>query len=374
MSKNHEYFDFPILDIAVRLGIKITGNSGDECTAKCPLCGDKADSHRGHLYLNVRTNQYYCHLCGNGGSSLKLYASCRGLEYKEAYKELMNDLYIKPVNYSSKVTTVNTNQETTAPLEERDKVYNAMLDMLVLEKQHIQNLKKRGLELKDIAELKYRSVPTDEKRVMEICSKLSKQYNLKDITGFYTDGGKWVFNCPSGIFIPVRDVDGRIKGLQVRVDEPGDKGKYRWFSSNGKENGTKAKSWAHITKNRSGTVVITEGPLKADIAAKLSGAAFIGLPGVNAVKELETALQKLKLPKNSVIYIAYDMDKKKNVQVLNAEKKVAEIVAKMGLKSEILEWDYRQGKGIDDYLMGISTNERQGLFVKRRQQQTSAVY
>lgn len=363
MLKNPEYIEFSILDVATRLGLKITGVYGDEYTAKCPLCGDKPDSHRGHLYLNVKTNQYYCHLCGNGGGSLKLYASCRGLDYKEAYKELINDLYIEQLNCNRKITTVR-NEEYIAPLEERDRVYNALLDILTLEKEHIQNLKKRGLELKDIAELKYRSVPTNKEKIMEICDKLSRQYKLKGIPGFYTNNGKWTFDCPSGIFIPVRDINGKIKGMQIRIDEPGDKGKYRWFSSNGRENGVKARSWAHITKNRGAEIVITEGPLKADVAAKLSGATFIGLPGVNAVKELETTLQELKLPKNSVVYIAYDMDKKKNIQVLNAEKKVVEKIEEIGLVSKVIEWDYEKGKGIDDYLLQIEPSKRKEFLVK----------
>lgn len=364
------YLDFNILDVANALGITITGRCGDEYTARCPLCGDKPSSRRGHLYLNVKTNQFYCHLCANGGSALKLYALCRGITNKEAYKELIGD-YIYNQSGRIKVTTVKiqTKEEYIAPLEQRDKVYNMLLNMLTLERPHIQNLKKRGLDFKEMAEAKYRTVPYDKEKIKQICSKIAEKYELEGVPGFYTENGEWVFNAPAGMFVPVRDVDGKIKGMQVRVDNPGEKGKYRWFSSNGRENGTKAQSWTHVRIIKgSKNVVITEGPLKADVAAKLSNMTFVGVPGVNSLKELPETLKQLALPRNAVIYVAYDMDKKNNPQVLEAQKKVTSIIRNLGYRYKILEWDCSQ-KGIDDYLLAISPEQRQKLFTAEQKQQ-----
>src|SRR5690606_7207282 len=77
-----------------------------------------------------------------------------------------------------------------------------------------------------------------------------------------------------GLLIPVRDLDGSIQGLQIRlVYTQG--GKYRWLSSQECSSGTPAhcplvRSAGHANDPPSWPVVrITEGPLKADVATHL---------------------------------------------------------------------------------------------------------
>ena len=55
---------------------------------------------------------------------------------------------------------------------------------------------------------------------------------LAGVPGFYKSQGQWTLKIPGrGILIPVRDVQGQIQGLQVRLDNV-EKRKFRWLSSN----------------------------------------------------------------------------------------------------------------------------------------------
>ena len=99
----------------------------------------------------------------------------------------------------------------------------------------------------------------------------------------------------SGFLIPVRDKDGLIQGLKIRLDDGISGRKYRWFSSRGLPDGTRSYSWIHVTGNTgSHTAYLTEGPLKGDAASYLmDDALFVCLGGVNAVKGLSETLVSL---------------------------------------------------------------------------------
>src|SRR5699024_2971723 len=68
----------------------------------------------------------------------------------------------------------------------------------------------------------------------------------------------------NGFLIPVRDRDGLIQGLKIRLDEADQPNrKYRWLSSRGRSmsNGTRSYSWIHVTGDRTRKrAFLTEGP------------------------------------------------------------------------------------------------------------------
>ena len=105
----------------------------------------------------------------------------------------------------------------------------------------------------------------------------------------------------NGILIPVREIDGMIHDLQIRLDTPlknegSDKpgAKYIWFSSSSKPYGTGPGSPIQFLGDRNaGRVYITEGYLKSYIAHALSGKTFIALASANAAAGLEKLLQSL---------------------------------------------------------------------------------
>jgi len=109
-----------------------------------------------------------------------------------------------------------------------------------------------------------------------------------------------------GLLVPARCADGRIFGLSIRCDGPGDGGRYRWLSS--KHHGGPGPEMAvHVPRFDGGThtVRITEGLLKADVATTLSGTLTLGLPGVASWKLCLPVLEQIQ---PGTILLAFDAD------------------------------------------------------------------
>lgn len=81
----------------------------------------------------------------------------------------------------------------------------------------------RGLTEQQIDELGYKSTPP-----FYLCRKLAGQLlekgcTLQGVPGFYQKDGHWTvkfYTKTAGILIPVRGIDGLIRGLQIRLDVP----------------------------------------------------------------------------------------------------------------------------------------------------------
>ncbi|MBT9258138.1 MAG: DUF3854 domain-containing protein [Clostridiales bacterium] len=154
-------------------------------------------------------------------------------------------------------------------------------------------------------------------------------------------GGSWVLAAPTGLLIPQRDERGLIGGLQVRPREPGEKGKYRQVSSGG------FSARVHLSTFGEGSRLwITEGPLKADIAALYTGERFVGLPGVSNFRGLPEVVSTLK-PREVVL--AFDADYKHNPHVQYSLRRLSELLD--GLLLWWAVWEEEDGKGIDDVLV-----------------------
>jgi hypothetical protein len=342
-----------ILNVAVKLNLQVLRRTGTEWLARCPFCGDSQNPRHGHLYLNIRENKYYCVRCGEGGYAIGLYARMKGIDTKRAYRELLGMEDETP----SGMEVVKMKTCEIADIEIRHRTYSAFLDMLELEFQHMSDLKRRGLTVKQIKEKGYKSIPQGEK-CYNICKKLIEAgYTLEGVPGFYKKDGRWTCYDVPGYLIPVRDGRGRIQGLQVRLDEPGNGGKYRWFSSRDQENGTPAESWVHIARGQTKEVWLTEGPLKADIAAYLSGHTFVAIPGVTSIKYLVPALRDIKARR---VVLAVDMDILTNPQVKAALEKIEQELKRAGIKTARASWNPAAGKGIDDALLSGATIEVTG--------------
>jgi hypothetical protein len=350
--------DLDILDVTKRLGIRILRRaSSEEYIARCPFCGDSENPEHGHLYLNISKNVYYCVRCGEGGDVADLYAKLTNLSKEEAYKELINGSIPATRPYKENLLKVQYN--SVAPIGIRDKVYRAFLDKLILEPFHRRNLLKRGLSWEETAKNLYKSLPEKPEQRWEICKELIKEgYNLKGIPGFYQrekDGERyWDFVDYRGFLIPVKDVQGRIQGFQIRLDEEEKGRKYVWFSSRGKPNGTPAHAWQGVHGGPSKIVIVTEGPLKADVAHYLSHFTFVSVPGVTAIKGIEVVLKQLGAEK---IYIAFDMDVLTNPAVQKAKEKLEKKLVEAGFAVKTKTWDSRY-KGIDDYLLSLAREKQ----------------
>ena len=141
---------------------------------------------------------------------------------------------------------------------------------------------------------------------------------LAGVPGFYkTDSGEWSFiNEKRGILIPVREEHGSIQGLQIRRDNV-TRRKFRWVSSVGKNDGCGAEAWAHLAGPPRQTILLTEGPMKADVIHNLTGQTVVAVPGVSSLTHLERMLTYLREMGTTKIMTAFDMDFLSNPNVQN---------------------------------------------------------
>ena len=345
------YSKIPIVDAARRCGIVLDTRTlrRDEVEASCPFCGDHGPG-KYHLSLNTVTDQYRCNLCGVSGNSVSLYARVHNMSNKEAYLELAKNGKVYPMP-SQPVPQIQERKPRT--LEERHAVYSEMLSFLSLSGGHRENLLERGLSEERIEQNGYRSMPETPAQRRLLAKLVGSSYELLGIPGFYTRYGQWTLAGPNGFLIPVRDKDGLIQGLKIRLDEADQPNrKYRWLSSRGRSmsSGTRSYSWIHVTGDRTRKrAFLTEGPLKGDVASFLANdALFICTGGVNAIKGLREAIQALGVCE---IVEAMDMDQMTNPQVRGAILAMRREVQKIpGIRYSKYSWNPAY-KGVDDYFL-----------------------
>ena len=349
----------PILEAARRCGLAIDSRTirRTEVEASCPFCGDHGPGKH-HLSMNTDMDVFRCNLCAASGNSVTLYAKLKGVSTKEAYRDLTGTGGIYPpvsrsVSQYAPPYMERQPERQPAALPLRHAAYSDMLSCLTLYAGHRENLRKRGLDDGRIERNGYKSMPETWEERRRIAGLLSRRHNLTGIPGFYTRYGEWTIAGPPGILIPVRDRDGLIQGLKIRLDDETRSGrKYRWLSSRDRhfENGTRSYSWIHVTGNRSRErAFLTEGPLKGDVASFLAkDALFICTGGVNATRGLRETIEALGVKE---VVEAMDMDQTTNPLVSRAVLTMRrEIMTIPGLRYLKYEWN-PQYKGVDDYFL-----------------------
>ena len=345
-----QYDKIPIVETARRCGLVLDSRTlrRTEVEANCPFCGDRGVGKH-HLSLNTDTDQYRCNLCGAHGNSVSLYARLKGMSNKEAYLELVEETKVYPM---PQTPPPQTQERQPAALQQRHAAYSDMLDHLTLLDRHGENLLERGLSEERIRENGYKSMPETERGRRLIADLLrSCGHELSGLPGFRTYYGEWTLSGPNGFLIPVRNKDGLIQGLKIRLDDAdAPNRKYRWLSSRGLPNGTRSYSWVHVTGDRSRKCVfLTEGPLKGDVASFLAGDdLFICIGGVNALHGLTDTIRELGVRE---VVEAMDMDQMTNPNVRKAVLTMRKEVQKIpGIRYSKYTWNPAY-KGVDDYLL-----------------------
>lgn len=230
-----------------------------------------------------------------------------------------------------------------ASIEHRDRIYNALLGRLGLNKKHYEHLREvRGLSHETI---KRNSYATVEKGVKDLASI----YDLRMVPGFYYDREwKLRFDDVDGFYIPLRDVKGRIQALQIKLM----RGKYYLLSTDPAEfqGGACSGAPAHYVRSDRAdkSIVITEGGLKADVIAEYMDACVIGLVACGSFDSKFGWNIRNNLVVRSV-GIAYDADWKTNDKVANQLHRLDDTLKQAGINARILTWS--DGKGLDDYLL-----------------------
>lgn len=261
--------------------------------------------------------------------------------------------------------------------------YGAIFNTLTLEPSHLEALSKRGLSSQEIAVLGYKSWPRQRKAVVTSVGEALDTKTFRGVPGFFlTPSGDWDLAGAPGIAIPIRNKEGDVVGIKIRVDKPNNpQSKYILLSSNPKSQrggadtypeGTAATVHAHypLEKPRGGfdTLRITEGEIKADVLTNLTDIYTVALPGV---KGWRMALDVVKALKPKVVLLAFDSDKVEAKNVAYGEQEdvgdappeedfiVAKALAslymvldKLGTcEVKIEDWPPEAGKGLDDVVL-----------------------
>jgi hypothetical protein len=264
---------------------------------------------------------------------------------------------------ASKAVQTATPDIPKADADRLDEVYTAFLKCLELKNHHFKNLvNRRGLTQQQLTENLYKSVPSYNNR-FEVAQRLSESFDLEGIPGFYFKDGRWVLHLTyPGFYVPYRDEQGRIVGLQIRQDKDGQQ-KYRWLSSRDEERGTSSGAPLHFvnpeTVRKTKEIFVTEGALKADIISQLHNVGVMAMGGVNVLKaDILVATIEKTFPDIEQVVLAFDMDWDTNEYVREALLKLLEALASestLGVKAII--WDKKDGKGLDDVLWKANQTE-----------------
>ncbi len=372
-------FPFGILDVAALLNLKTRRTSGNSIYTDCPLCGDR----RGKFNINHEKNVWRCNYCGEAGGMLALYAKVHNIPASEAYYEICEALCTgekPPVSQPPQPKKPPALQQSQmASAEDIHRTFAALLEMLPLSEQHRQHLRqKRGLTDEQIKALGYKSTPPPYLCRSYTDRLIAQHCVVQGVPGFYLgEDGKWTVKFgkrTAGIIIPARDLNGHIRGVQIRLDTPirnehdaPDKEgiKYLSLSSSDKKMGVSSGGLVHFVGDpHARTVYITEGLLKADIAHFLMDRSFAAMAGANNTAGLEPILAQLAANGAQLIIEAQDMDKYRNEHVAGGASKLYLLARKYGMQCRRLTWNPNY-KGIDDWQLAMRRKELQRKEVRR---------
>ena len=340
---------FHILDVISLLGFPRPPQGRSSYYVQCPCCDENPRNK--HLNINLKKDVYRCPRCGISGGIFDLYSLYTGVPRDKVRKTLVNRLGSPEMINRPKKNVISTPivDCPITDIEARHATYSAFLSKLSLSQDHRQNLMNRGLSDEDIVRLGYKTTPIVG--MSTIAKQLqSEGYYLAGVTGFYrTDSDNWSFiQEKRGILIPVRDINGRIQGLQIRRDNV-QKRKFRWVSSTDKKDGCRAESWTHLAGQIRPIALLTEGPMKADVIHALTGLTVIAIPGVNTLTQLQKTLTEMRKEGLCEIKTAFDMDLSTNHHVQAAYKNLLCLLDEMNFKFGTYVWNPRY-KGLDDYI------------------------
>ena len=285
---------------------------------------------------------------------LDLYAYFTHVPREQALKKLLAGT--KASGYIPNPQPPEVDESPLTGIEERHATYSALLKGLTLASDHRQNLLSRGLTEEEILRLGYKTTPV--LGFFSLAKRLRESgLYLEGVPGFYKKRGQWTIQFPGrGILIPGRDIAGRIQGLQIRLDNV-EKRKFRWLSSAELEKGCGAKTWVHLAGDPRPLIILTEGPLKADVIHFLTGQTVLAVAGVNSLSQLKPILEELRAAGMEKIATAFDMDYLTNPHVQNGQKNLNDLLEQSGIPYSTYLWDPRY-KGLDDYIWGCLCGQK----------------
>ncbi|MCC8163473.1 MAG: DUF3854 domain-containing protein [Lachnospiraceae bacterium] len=371
-------FTFDVAFVLDYLGVAHPGRGfGDAAYIDCPVCHGKRK-----MQVVYSKNLVRCNKCGAGGGMLALAKEMLGVESRSEAARILGaaqgSTSFRCVPQPSEDPRKYQGWEAqykakTLSVEVRDHTYTHYLHYLTLSDDHFQQLTKvRGLTPPQIEAFGFKSVPMMGKRTIPEALQ-DEGCRLLGVPLFYQKDGCVLENLGQGkgFYIPVRDLGGRILGLQIRLDEG--KTRYIWVTSWSDRYLMKAGSnLAGIPKfhhvgfaeaRKAGTVPVfglTEGPLKADICTSLGYPyPMIALCGLSNQLGLYEELKRLRDEYGlKTVQDFTDMDKfalprpgEKNYVKEHCDT-ICRKIRELGLRIERYSWDQRY-KGFDDFLLAL---------------------
>ena len=315
--------------------------------------------------INLKRNVYRCPKCGQfQGGVFDLYAYYMGIPRDKVLEDITARLHGgSPIPSGSGGSRKKLQpplmkpQASLAPLEERDRVYRALLSRLTLAPDHRENLLRRGLTDEAIERLGYKSTPVVGFHALAQ-SLLDEGYTLFGVPGFYRDeDGRWTMAVwRRGILIPGTYL-GKIQGFQIRLDNKMKKGgKFLTFSSRDELDGAMGENWCHLVGPLRERILLIEGYMKADIVNYFTGQTMLAIPGVTSLQHLEAALRDLIPLGVRHVMTCFDMDYLKNWHVENAYRNLVALLGKQDITFGTYLW-LPDHNGLDDYIWEFCMNQ-----------------
>lgn len=409
---------YSMLELLDRLGMPYDIESHDVAKIRgCPFC----QRQKVKVNIDLSKDAWRCPACGKSGYTLNFYSLyCLGVQLPQysppedeakAAKELREFMdgpdapNIKPrPSYEKRPAPPPV---PVAADDHLDKVYSAMAQIpaLNLLESHRDNLHRRGLSNEVIDRNGYCSIPsemvTDQyfKDLYELAggeslrrsqktlrrqtpqqisfglmiahALITQGLDVQGVPGFFKFGVHWCYWCTPGILIPTRNIRGQIVIWQIRRDTVSSKKDCRYFTVANRTlpgHVTESVSRCHFPLGNSPLstgvpVIVTEGPLKADVASHLFGAAstFIAIPGIQTTKDLLSYVPLFHEAGISEIYNALDMDRLTNDNVRKGSDKLKAAFREEGIQFVDMFWGIRFATSKLSQLLLIATVKKNPL-------------
>ena len=318
-------------------------------SAPCPVCGRDSECYtRTH-----RTTGHSESVCTRTPSDRPIHDAIKSIAWVHP---LHND-NSTDVHPTRLLAAVPGGLAARRDPDHLDRVYRRLLGILPLSPANRESLRARGITDAEIETGMYRSGPVRDRGTL--ARRLREDLGddaLRGVPGFYVDAGRygdyWSLRAASGLLVPVSDEQGRIVGMQVRRAGDGPGPRYIWWSSKDMRGGASPGAplgW--FGPAGLATLWVTEGPIKAAIAASRLGARVVAVPGVGAWRSAGL-VERVRAAGHVEVIIAYDADARANVQVAREAHGLCEAMVTAGVRVSFAVWDPGQGKGIDDLFVG----------------------
>ncbi len=214
--------NYPIVDIAQKLGINVNNNN----TCLCMFHNDNNPS----MSFDTKTNRYKCFACDAKGSNIDLVANILGYDVKKSCEFITGHNYSSEKHsydknyysyYSPNNASIKNKKNQNQNTNKNTNIYTDFINLLD-DDDAIAYLSKRKITAKIVAERKIKNLPLDYSRQNEITKSLQKIYSDDELiqSGLFAISKKnnRIYNrfFAHRLIIPIIQ-NGAIESLQSRL-------------------------------------------------------------------------------------------------------------------------------------------------------------